>query len=53
MDKYQLAEFMWKTRSDIHGNYPDSGPFKDQCQMVKDWVLTEAQAILDYLKINE
>lgn len=52
MDKQTLAEFMWKTRSDIHGNYPDSD-LRLQCQMIQDWVDEEAEAILAFLEKNK
>jgi hypothetical protein len=41
----QLAAFMWSTRQEIHGHWPDDGPFTTQPQEIQNWVLAEAAAV--------
>lgn len=44
-----LARFMWATRQRIHGNWPEDGPLSEQPEMVRDWVMQEAEAVLEFI----
>jgi hypothetical protein len=41
-----VAKAIWDARRAAHGHWPDNGEWEQQVEMVRDWVLAEADAAI-------
>lgn len=42
----RVASAIWAARQEVHGQWPDDGPYEDQPAQVRDWVRAEARAAI-------